>query len=115
MKLGEIYSKIQTNPIISFEIFPPQNDENGEKTTKLFEEVKHLKTHTPALISVTYGAGGSNKDTSFAIVKTLANDKNINVMPHFTCVCSSKNYIQNSIKELNEMNIKNILAFIRVI
>ncbi len=40
MKLGEIYSKIQTNPVISYEIFPPKNDENGEKTTKLFEEVE---------------------------------------------------------------------------
>lgn len=110
MKLDEIYNKSDSTPVISYEIFPPKDDENGEKTRKLFEEVEKLKEHKPSLISITYGAGGSNKEHSFDIVKHIIQDTSISVMPHFTCVCSSQNDIQSSTKELSKMNIENILA-----
>jgi len=107
MKLKEIYSQNKTN--ISFEVFPPKDDDNGEKTKKLFEEISVLKNYNPALISVTYGAGGSNKDKSYNIIKSLV-EQNINVMPHFTCVCSSKEQIDNYLQDLIDLNIENILA-----
>jgi len=107
MKLKDIYSQNKTN--ISFEVFPPKDDINGEKTEKLFDEISLLKQYNPALISVTYGAGGSNKDKSYSIVKKLVN-QNINVMPHFTCVCSSKSQIDAYLNDLIKLNIENILA-----
>lgn len=107
MKLKEIYSQNKTN--ISFEIFPPKDDFDGNKTYKLFDEIDILTKYNPAMISVTYGAGGSNKDKSYNIVKELVN-KNINVMPHFTCVCSSKAQIDNYLNDLINLNIENILA-----
>lgn len=107
MKLKNIYSQDKTN--ISFEVFPPKDDFDGNKTDKLFEEIKILKKYNPALISVTYGAGGSNKDNSYNIVKSLV-EQNINIMPHFTCVCSSKQQIDNYLNDLKDLNIENILA-----
>ena len=107
MKLEEIYNSEKT--ILSFEIFPPKDDENGDKINKLFSEIDKLKIYKPALISVTYGAGGSNKDKSYNIVKTLS-EQNVNVMPHFTCVCSKKEQIDEYLNQLNSLNIENILA-----
>ncbi|MBR2526828.1 methylenetetrahydrofolate reductase [bacterium] len=107
MKLRDIYSKNKTN--ISFEVFPPKDDFDGNKTDKLFEDIMILKKYNPALISVTYGAGGSNKDNSYNIVKSLV-EQNINVMPHFTCVCSSKEQIDSYLNDLIKLNIENILA-----
>lgn len=107
MKLKGIYSSDKT--VLSYEIFPPKNDETGEKTEKLYTEVDKLNKFSPALISVTYGAGGSNKDHSLSIVQELCKRK-INVMPHFTCVCSNKEQINKYLGELNKLNIENILA-----
>lgn len=57
--LKEIYSQQKT--VISYEIFPPKNDENKEKEEKLFNELRVLKEFAPDLISVTYGAGGRQR------------------------------------------------------
>ena len=107
MRLKAIYGQDKTN--ISFEIFPPKDDIDGQKTSMLFDEIEILKKYNPALLSVTYGAGGSNKEKSYGIVERLSS-KNINVMPHFTCVCSSKEQINSYLDELKKLKIENILA-----
>ena len=109
MKLGEIY-KNKNTPVFSFEVFPPKGDNLEQKMENLFLELAKMNRQKPALISVTYGAGGSNRDTSLKIVKELKNHLKQPVMPHFTCVCSSREYIEKYIKEIEELGITNILA-----
>ena len=105
MKLSEIY-KSNDKLIFSFEVFPPKNG----NTENLFEELAKMNEQKPALISVTYGAGGSNRNLSLEIVKELKNHLKQPVMPHFTCVCSSKEYIEKYIEEIENLGITNILA-----
>ena len=105
MKLSEIYSN-KSKLTFSFEVFPPKNGD----TQNLFKELAKMNEQKPALISVTYGAGGSNRNTSLNIVKELKNNLKQPVMPHFTCVCSNKEYIENYIKEIENLGITNILA-----
>lgn len=106
--LKEIYSQDKT--VISYEIFPPKDDENGEKEDKLFNELKILKNFNPALVSVTYGAGGSNANQSVGIVKRLKTELNIEPMPHFTCVSSSFANIRSYMTNLEQLGVKNVLA-----
>lgn len=101
MKLREIYNTNKT--VISFEVFPPK--ENSEK---LLEEIKVLKHHNPAFISLTYGAGG-NENKSFELLKQIK-DTGINVMPHFTCISTTKKNIERNINKLIDLKIENILA-----
>lgn len=101
MKLREIYNTDKT--VISFEVFPPK--ENSEK---LLEEIKVLKHHNPAFISLTYGAGG-NENKSFELLKQIK-DTEINVMPHFTCISTTKENIERNINKLIDLKIENILA-----
>ena len=105
MKLSEIYEN-NDRLIFSFEVFPPKNG----STESLFEELAKMNEQKPALISVTYGAGGSNRNLSLEIVKELKNHLKQPVMPHFTCVCSSKEYIEKYIEEIENLGITNILA-----
>lgn len=105
MKLSEIY-KSNDKLIFSFEVFPPKNG----NTENLFEELAKMNEQKPALVSVTYGAGGSNRNLSLEIVKELKNHLKQPVMPHFTCVCSSKKYIEKYIEEIENLGITNILA-----
>lgn len=101
MKLSEIYSTDKT--VISYEVFPPKSD-----TDKLLQEINILEKHNPAFISLTYGAGG-NENKSFELLKKIKNT-GVNVMPHFTCISSSKESIETDMKNLNSIGIENILA-----
>ena len=101
MKLREIYSTDKT--VISFEVFPPKSEPE-----KLRQETAILANHNPAFISLTYGAGG-NENKSFNLLKNIK-DAGINVMPHFTCITSTKENIEKDIKKLTELGIENILA-----
>ena len=109
MKLEELYNNTQ-QPIISYEVFPPKDDFDNKKTNKLFEELTTLKRFNPSLISVTYGAGGSNKNQSIDIIKRIKDELGITPMPHFTCVSTNKANIKKYLKEIEMLGIKNILA-----
>ena len=101
MKLQEIYSK--TEKVISFEVFPPKED-----SSKLIEEVENLSSFNPAFVSLTCGAGG-RENKSFKIIKEIE-AVGLNVMPHFTCITSSKQSVEDGLKELENQGIENILA-----
>lgn len=101
MKLKEIYSTDKT--VVSFEVFPPKSD-----IDKLLQEINILQKHNPAFISLTYGAGGS-ENRSFDLLKKIKNT-GVNVMPHFTCISSSKESIEADMKKFGDIGIENILA-----
>ena len=99
MKLKEIYSQFA----ISFEVFPPKDD-----NTKLFDELKVLKKYNPAFLSLTYSAGG-NGGKSFSLVNDIRNF-GFDIMPHFTCISSTKNSVDEDLQNLERMGIDKILA-----
>ena len=110
MNLKEIYTTKKQEPVISYEGFPPKDDIDATKLEKLFDELKKLLVFNPSLISVTYGAGGSNQNESVAIIKRIKQELNVSPMPHFTCVSTSTENIKNYLKTLNSLDVKNILA-----
>lgn len=112
MTLKEIYLTYKESkiPVISFEIFPPKNDEDGTKLQKLLNHLSILKKYNPAFISLTYGAGGTTQNASLDIIKKIQNELNFNVMPHFTCVGASKSGVKTYLDEIQGLGIKNILA-----
>jgi len=119
MTLKEIYSAHseqnsdflqKKKPIISFEIFPPKNDEDGSKLEKLLNHLGILKNYNPAFISLTYGAGGTTQNSSLNIIKRIQKELELTVMPHFTCVNNSKEQVKHYLDEIQTIGIKNILA-----
>lgn len=109
MSLKEIYAN-KPRPVITFEVFPPKEDLDGDKVDALILELETLKKFDPALISVTYGAGGSNKDGSLGLVRRLKQELALEPMPHFTCVCSSREFVDEHLSEIQALGINNILA-----
>lgn len=110
MTLSEIYSKANGKPVISYEVFPPKDDADGLKLHKMLESLKILKKYNPSLVSLTYGAGGTTQNASLEILKCIQNDLGLTVMPHFTCVNSSKEQVAQYLKQVQELGVKNILA-----
>lgn len=109
MTLREIYTNSNDKTVISFEVFPPKDDNDGEKLKKLLQNLEDLKKYNPAFISLTCGAGGKRETNTFEIIKSIQNI-GVEVMPHFTCVCTSKKEVKNYLQKLNELKINNILA-----
>ncbi len=109
MKLREIY-KEENSPVISFEFFPPKDDADGKKTAALLTEISLLKKYNPALVSLTHGAGGTDRTHSVEIINSISSNFGINVMPHFTCICSTRADVDNRLELFKSLAVENILA-----
>ncbi len=67
MRVGNLYGN-RTEPIVSFEFFPPRDDK-GE--AGFYTVVDELATLNPDYMSMTFGAGGSTREGSYQAVKKM--------------------------------------------
>jgi methylenetetrahydrofolate reductase (NADPH) len=95
------------NKAFSFELFPPKT-EKGDKA--LLETIEKLSAFDPAYVSVTYGAGGSTRDRTISVVDSIKSDTPHIVMPHLTCIGSSKEEIIDIVEYYRSIGVENILA-----
>ena len=105
MKISELLR--QGRPLFSFEFFPPK-DETGERA--LMDAIRSLQPLRPDFVSVTYGAGGSTRSKTLAIVERIQSEFGITAMAHLTCVGHSKSEIRDVLNDLAAHGIENILA-----
>ncbi len=68
-------------PRISFEYFPPKTEAGKEKL--LSETTPALQALNPDFFSVTYGAGGSTRDSTLGVVSSIV-DAGIAAAPHLS-------------------------------
>ena len=68
---------------LSFEFFPPKTH---EAQAKLRATVDMLEKVEPDFVSVTYGAGGTTRETTRETVLDLVEHRTFPAMPHLTCV-----------------------------
>lgn len=92
-------------PSLSFEFFPPKDDAGVEKLWTTFDELLEAR---PDYVSVTYGAGGSNREKSFAIVERMA--PRVLTIGHLTAVGSSKASTVEILKRYRDAGVSTILA-----
>jgi methylenetetrahydrofolate reductase (NADPH) len=96
-----------SKPCFSFEFFPPKTPE-GEKN--LWETLEELRPLEPGFVSVTYGAGGSTRDRTIALVSHIKERTGIEPMAHLTCVGHSRDEIAHVLDTLARARIENVLA-----
>src|SRR5689334_1056422 len=97
----------ETRPSFSFEFFPPKTEE-GEKNLR--EALVELSKDKPSYVSVTYGAGGSTRDRTIGIVKWIKQELGIEAMAHFTCVGATVEELRETLNEIRDAGIDNVLA-----
>ncbi|MCA1937631.1 MAG: methylenetetrahydrofolate reductase [NAD(P)H] [Dechloromonas sp.] len=94
------------NTNISIEFFPPQTPEGVEKLRATRAELAKLK---PEFFSVTYGAGGSTRERTFAIVREIASE-GFDAAPHLSCIGSTRESIREILAEFKATGVRRIVA-----
>lgn len=97
----------QKKVVLSFEIFPPKPEYPLETVFQTIEGLKDLK---PDFISVTYGAGGSNRGRTIEIASRIKKFYGIETLAHLTCVGHSPVELEQIITQMKAEGIENILA-----
>ena len=106
MHICDIFDEAE-DPTISFEFFPAKTTKAGGK---LKETIATLAAADPAFVSITYGAGGSTRDATRALVKHVNENTVLNAVPHFTCVNHAREEIYATLRDYAELGISNVLA-----
>jgi methylenetetrahydrofolate reductase (NADPH) len=94
-------------PTVSFEIFPPKNDEAERLLEKALIKLEAMH---PSFISVTYGALGSTRERTREIVLNIDAGNAFPAMPHLTCVGHSRADIIELLDAYRAGGIDNVLA-----
>jgi methylenetetrahydrofolate reductase (NADPH) len=92
---------------LSFELFPPKNPESE---AAMWRTVDDLMAFEPALITCTYGAGGSTRGTTLDVLKGLRARHDIPVASHLTCVGSSVDELRDYLDDAASLGVAAIVA-----
>jgi methylenetetrahydrofolate reductase (NADPH) len=92
---------------VSFEFFPPKNE---EMETKLWQSISELKNLNPSFVSVTYGAGGSTRERTHQTIKKIIDETNLKPASHLTCVAASKKEIDEILENYFQIGVRHIVA-----
>ena len=90
----------------SFELFPPKTEQG---ITKMRDTVTRLNERHPAYFSVTYGAGGSTQNNTFATVDWIR-EQGIEVAPHLSCVGSTREETVEILQRYVDQGIHRLVA-----
>jgi len=97
----------QDAPSISFEFFPPKDDESE---AALWMAIRRLERVRPAFVSVTYGAGGTTQDRTVRVTARIADETSLTPLAHLTCVGASVREVRQVVGAYAASGIRNILA-----
>ncbi|MHB1235064.1 MAG: methylenetetrahydrofolate reductase [Microbacteriaceae bacterium] len=91
----------------SFEIFPPRTPDAEQA---LPHTIQRLAAAGPDFISVTYGAGGSSRRSSLAVLRYILERTDVDPLAHLTCVGSSHVEANRLVREFLDAGITRFLA-----
>lgn len=92
---------------VSFEFFPPKND---EMEMRLWDAINKLSLLSPDFVSVTYGAGGSTRERTHRTVTRMVTETELKPAAHLTCVGSDKAEVDEIIRDYWASGIRHIVA-----
>ena len=92
---------------VSFEFFPPKT---AAMEAGLWQAVQRLAPLQPRFVSVTYGADGSTRDRTHAIVRRIVRETGLTCAPHLTCVGASRGEVLGVARGYWDEGIRHIVA-----
>ncbi|HEX8464680.1 MAG TPA: methylenetetrahydrofolate reductase [NAD(P)H] [Abditibacterium sp.] len=103
MRIDELFQSAQ--PTLSFEFFPPRNEEGEAQLLQTIEELRPLK---PSFISVTRTGGGA--PPTIDLTAKIQNELGFRSMSHLTCAGYTQDQIGELLDKAWDEGVRNILA-----
>ena len=91
---------------ISFEFFPPKTPEGAVKLRAVRQQ---LYAQRPEFCSVTYGAGGSTQEGTFATVAEILAE-GVPAAAHFSCIGATRASVREQLRQLQGMGVRRLVA-----
>lgn len=91
---------------LSFEFFPPKTPEGAAKLRTTRQALYALN---PEFCSVTFGAGGSTQEGTFATVADILAE-GVSAASHFSCIGATKASVRAQLDTLKAMGVKRLVA-----
>jgi methylenetetrahydrofolate reductase (NADPH) len=92
---------------VSFEFFPPKND---EMEGRLWQTVKRLEPLRPKFVSVTYGAGGSTRERTARTVGRILSESALMPAAHLTCIDATRETVDEVIRQFVDLGVTRFVA-----
>jgi len=106
-RISDIWTDSESRPTLSFELSPPKSEKAAENLEKTITEFCALK---PDFFSVTFGAGGSTREGSHALVDKLKREHDQEVIAYLAPYGMGLEDISSVLDGYKDLGITNILA-----
>ena len=91
---------------VSLEFFPPKTPEGADKLRAARQQLYALQ---PEFCSVTFGAGGSTQEGTFATVREILAE-GVSAASHFSCIGATQATVRTQLATLQAMGVKRLVA-----
>ncbi|HVY04316.1 MAG TPA: methylenetetrahydrofolate reductase [NAD(P)H] [Caulobacterales bacterium] len=92
---------------VSFEFSPPKT---RKSEAALWENIGKLAPLRPNFVSVTYGAGGSTRERTHAVVSRIVKETALQPAAHLTCVAASRGEIDEVLRAYWDAGVRHVVA-----
>ncbi len=93
--------------VFSFEVFPPKKTSSIDVIYNTLDELRDLR---PDFISVTFSAGGSSNNALACEIASKIKNNGVVPMIHLPCINYTREEITDTLTEIKDRGIENILA-----
>jgi methylenetetrahydrofolate reductase (NADPH) len=105
--MARIPDLLATKRTLSFEFFPPKTP---AANLTLGRTVAAIESLQPDFVSITYGAGGSDRHRTGEVVGWMLGETSWTPMPHLTCRGHTRDDVASLLSTYAGLGIENILA-----
>ncbi len=92
---------------VSFEFFPPHNEQMADT---LWSSIEKYPPLGPEFVSVTYGADGSTRERTHAVVQRLLRETDLECAAHLTCIGATRDEIDAVARNYKTLGVNHIVA-----
>ena len=96
-----------SKPQLSFEFFPPKNDDQVEAFERTRDRLAALK---PEYMSVTFGAGGSTRARTRETVLDIQRQTGLEAAPHISCMSEDIDSINTLLETYRDHDIRRLVV-----
>jgi len=107
MHAANLYENSGKRPVISFEFSRPKNENAAANLDRALDS---LTTLSPDYTSVTFGAGGSNREGSFELIDKLKNKRGLKVVAYIAGIGLGPEEVVEAMEKFKSIGVETVFV-----